>query len=113
MLIILKSVPETMEQYRNLSQSTYILVSEPVTITSSLQSAFFFFHHKDYNAEGVRLELWIRLPKNYIQKFSFQFVTIYEFELRFNEMERIYQCLTFLVNKVNSFPLIKLFLAFI
>ena len=42
MLFILNSVPEIMEQYRNLSQSNYIPIPEPVTITSSLQSALFF-----------------------------------------------------------------------
>ena len=44
-----------MEQYRNLSQSNYIPIPEPVTITSSLQSALFFHYYKDYNAEGVRV----------------------------------------------------------
>ena len=105
MLFILNSVPEIMEQYRNLSQSNYILIPEPVTITSSLQSALFFHYYKDYNAEGVRLRFGIRLPNIYIQKFSSKFGTFSEIDLRFNEMERIYQSLTFLINYVNSFAL--------
>ena len=55
MLFILNSVPEIMEQYRNLSQSKYIPIPEPSTITSSVQSALFFHYYKDYNAEGVRI----------------------------------------------------------
>ena len=42
MLFILNSVPEIMEQYRNLTQSKYIPIPEPVKITSSLQSALVF-----------------------------------------------------------------------
>ena len=99
MLFILNSVPEIMEQYRNLSQSNYIPIPEPVTFTSFLQSALFFHYYKDYNAEGVRL------PNIYKQKFSSKFGTFSEIDLRFNEMERIYQSLTFLINYVNSFPL--------
>ena len=52
MPFILKSVPEIMEQYRNLTQSNYIPITEPVTITSSLQSALFFRYYKVYNAQG-------------------------------------------------------------
>ena len=62
MLFILNSVPEIMEQYRNLSQSNYIPIPEPVTSTSSLQIAQFFHYYKDYNAEGVRVLFGIRLP---------------------------------------------------
>ena len=91
-----------MEQYRNISQSNYIPIPGPVTITLSLQNALFFF--KDYNAEGVRVRLGIRLPNTYIQKFSSKFGIFSEIDLRFNEMERIYQSLTVLVNYVNSFP---------
>ena len=105
MLFILISVPEIMEQYRNLTQPNYIPIPEPVTITSSLQSALLFHYYKDYNAEGVRVRFGIRLPNIYIQKYSSKFGEFFEVDLRFNEMERIYQSLTFLVNYVNSFPL--------
>ena len=105
MLFILNSVPEIMVQYRNLTQANYIPIPEPVTIISSLQSALFFHYYKDYNAEGIRIQLGIRLPNNYILKFSSKFGEFSEIDLRFNEMERIYQSLTFLVNYVNSFPL--------
>ena len=105
MLFILNPVPEMMEQYRNLAQSNYIPIPDPVTITSSLQSALCFQYYKDYNAEGVRVLFGIRLPEIYIQNFSSNFGTFSEIDLRFNEMERVYQIFTFLVNYVNSFPL--------
>ena len=105
MPFILNYVQEIMEQYRNLSQSNYIQIPEPVTITSSRQSALFFHYYKDYNAEGVRVRFGIRLPNIYTQKISSKFGTFSEIDLRFDEMERIYQSLTFLVNYVNSFPL--------
>ena len=105
MLFILNFVVEIMEQYRNLSQSSYIPTPEPVKITSFQQSALFFQHYKDYIAEGVRVRFGIRLPNIFIQKLSSEFVTFSEIDLRFNEMERIYQNLTFLTNYVNSFPL--------
>ena len=98
MLFILSSVPEIIEQYRNLSQSNYIPIPEPVTFSSSLQSSLFFHYYKDYNAEGVRVRFEIRLLNTYIQKFSSKFG-------KFSEMERNYQSLTFLANYVNSFPL--------
>ena len=105
MLFILNSVLERMEQYRNLSQSNYIPIPEPVTIILSRQSALFFHYYKDYNEEVVRVRFGLRLPNIYIQKLSSKFGTFSEINLRFNEMERIYQSLTFLVNYVNSFPL--------
>ena len=77
-----------MEQYRNLTQSNYVPIPEPVKITSSLQSALFFHYYTDYNAEGVRVRFGVRLPNIYIQKFSSKNS---EIELIFNEMERIYQ----------------------
>ena len=101
MLFILNSVPEIMEQYRHLSQSNYIPIPEPITITSPLQSALFFHYYKDYNAEGVRVRFGIRLPNIYIKKFSSKFKKFSEVDLRFNEMERIYHSLNFLVNYVN------------
>ena len=94
MFLILNSVPEIMEQYRNLSQSNYIAIPEPVTITSSLQSALFFHYFKNYNAQGVRARFGIRLPNIYIQKFTSKFETLSKIDLRFNEMVRIYQSLT-------------------
>ena len=105
MLFILNSVPTIMEQYRNLTQANYIPIPEPVTITSSLQSALFFHYYKDYNAEGVKVRFGIRLFNIYIQKFSSNIGSFSKINLRFNEMERIYQSLTFLVNYVNSFCL--------
>ena len=104
MLIILNSVPEILEQERNLTQSNYIPIPEAVTITSSLQSALFFPYYEDYNAEGVGVRFGKRLLNNYIQKFSSKFGEFSEIDLRLMEMERIYQSLTFLVNYVNSFP---------
>ena len=80
--------------------------TEPVTITSSLQSTLFFHYYKEHNAKGLRVRFGKRLPDIYIQKFSSKFGKFSEIDLRFNEMERIYQSLTFLVNYVNSFPLI-------
>ena len=94
-----------MEQYKNLTQSNYVSIPEAVKITSSLQSVLFFHYYKDHNAEGVKVRFVIRFPNIYIQKFSSKFGTFSEIDLRFNEMERIYQSLTFLVNYVNSFPL--------
>ena len=105
MLFILDSVPEIMEQYRNLSQSNYIPIPELVSITSSLQSALFSHYYKDCNAEVVGVRFEIRLPVIYIQKISSKLGTFSEIDFRFNEMERICQNLTFLVNYVNSFPL--------
>ena len=105
MLFILNSVPEIKEQYRILSQSDYIPIPEPVTITSFLQIALFFHYYKDYNAEGVKVRFGIRLPNIYIQKFSSKFGKFSASDLRFNETERIYQSLAFLVNYINSFPL--------
>ena len=46
MIFKLNSVPEKMVQYRNISQSYYIPIPEPVTITSSLQFALFFHYYK-------------------------------------------------------------------
>ena len=83
-------VPEIMEQYRNLSQSSLIQIPEPVTITSSLQSALFFHYYNGYNAEGVRLQFGIRLPNIAIQKFNSKLEKFSEIDLRFNEIERIY-----------------------
>ena len=111
MLFILNSVPELMEQYRNLTQPHYIPIPEPVTITSSLQSSLIFHYYKDFNAEGVRVRFGIRLPNIYKHKLSSKFGAFSETDLRINEMERIYQSLTFLVNYVNSFPLTYLSLA--
>ena len=93
MLFILNSVPEIREQDRNLSQSNYIPIPEPVTITYYFISA------------ECAVRFGIRLPNIYIQKFSSKFGTFSEIDLRFNEMERIYQKLTFLVNYVNLFHL--------
>ena len=59
MLFILNSAPEIREQYRNLTQSNYIPIPEPVTITSSLQSALFFHCHQNYNAQGARVRVGI------------------------------------------------------
>ena len=98
-------LPEIMERYRNLTQSNYLPIPEPVTITSSQQSALFFHYYREYNAEGLRVRFGIRLPNIYVQKFSSKFGNFSEIVLRFNEMERIYQSLTFLVNYVNSFLL--------
>ena len=51
-LFTLNSIPEIMEQHRNLSQSSYTPIPEQVTINSSLQGALFFHIYKNYNAEG-------------------------------------------------------------
>ena len=104
-LFILNSVPEILEQYRNLTQSNYIPIPEPVvTITSSLQSALFFHYYKDYNADGVRVRFGTRLPNIYIQKSSSKFGESSEIDLRFNEMERVYQSLTFWSITSTHFP---------
>ena len=39
---ILNSVPEILEQYRNLAQADCIPFLDPITITSSVQSLLFF-----------------------------------------------------------------------
>ena len=88
MLFILNSVPEIMEQYKNLTHSNYVPIPEPVTITSSLHGKLFFHYYKDYNADGVRVQFGIRLPNIYRRKCT-------EIDLRFNQMERIYQSLNF------------------
>ena len=95
MFSILNFDPETMEQCIYISQSDYIQIPEPVTITSSVQSALFFRYYIEYNAEGVGVRFGIRLPNIYIQKLSSKCGTISEIDLRFNDMERIYQRLTF------------------
>ena len=41
-LFILNSVPEILEQYRNLAQANCIPIPDPIAITSSVQSALFF-----------------------------------------------------------------------
>ena len=57
LLFILNSVSRIMKVCRVLSQLNYIPIPEPVTITSSLQSALFFPYYKDYNAEGYENDL--------------------------------------------------------
>ena len=69
----MNSVPEIMERYKNLSQSNYIPIPEPVTITSSLQSAMFSHYYKDYNTVEVRVRFGMRLHNTYIQKFGSKF----------------------------------------
>ena len=95
MLFILNFVPEITEQYRNLSLSNDIPNPEPATITSSLQSALFFFYYKGYNAEGARVRIGKRSHNFYIPKFSSKSGTFSEIEMRFSEMERIYQSVNF------------------
>ena len=102
-LLILNFVPEIMQQYRNLPQSKFIPTPQPVTSSSSLQSAPFFHYYQDYNAEWERVRFGIRLPNIYIQKFRANFEKFLMKDLGFNHMERNYQSLTFLVNYVNSF----------
>ena len=62
-LYILNSVPEFLEQYRNLAQANCIPISDPIAITSSVQSALFFHYYTDYNSEGVKIRFGIR-PSN-------------------------------------------------
>ena len=45
------------------------------------------------------------LPNAYIQKFDSKNGTFSEIDLKFDELEKIYQSLTFLVNYVASFQL--------
>ena len=51
----LNSVTEILEQYRNLAQADCIPFPDPITITSSVQSALFFHYYTDYNSEGVKI----------------------------------------------------------
>ena len=77
MLFILNSVQEIMEQYRHLTQYNYIPIPEPVTITSSLQSALFFHYYKDYNAEGVGVRFWNTTSQHLYTKMLFQIWRIF------------------------------------
>ena len=104
-LFILNSVPEILEQYRNLAQANCIPIPDPIAITSSVQSALFFHYYTDYNSEGVKIRFGIRLPNIYIQNFCSKNGILSEIDLKFNEVEQIYQSLTFLVNYVTSFPM--------
>ena len=104
-LFILNSVPEILEQYRNLAQANCIPIPDPIAITSSVQSALFFHYYTDYNSEGVKIRFGIRLPNIYIQKFCSKNGILSEIDLKFNEVEQIYQSLTFLVNYVTSLPM--------
>ena len=54
-LLILNSVPAILEQYRKLAQANCIPVPDPIAITSSVQSAFFFHYYTDYKSEGVKI----------------------------------------------------------
>ena len=76
-----------------------------MTITSSLQSALYFQYYNDYSAVGVRIRFGIRLPNAYIQKFDSKNGTFFEIDLKFDESEKTYQSLTFLVKYVTSFQL--------
>ena len=105
LLFILNSVPDILEQYRSISQTNFVPLPEPITITSSLQSALYFHYYNDYNAMGVLIRFGIRLPNAYIQKFDSKNGTFSEIDLKFDELEKIYQSLTFLVNYVTSFQL--------
>ena len=93
-----------MAQNRNLSQSNYIPISEPVTILYLCRVCYFSLL-QGLQGTGVRVRLGIRLPNIYTQKFSSKFGEFSEIDLRFNQMERSYQSLTVWVNYVNSFPL--------
>ena len=101
----LNSICEILEQYRNLAQANCIPIPDPITITLSVQSALFFHCYTDYNCEGVKIRFGIWLPNIYKQKFCFKYGTFSEIDLKFNEVEQIYQSLTFLINYGNSFPL--------
>ena len=105
LLFILNSVPDILEQYRNISQTKYVPLPEPITITFSLQSALYFHCYNDYNAVGVLIRFVIRLPNAYIQQFDSKNGTFSEIDLKFDELEKIYRSLTFLVNYVTSFQL--------
>ena len=98
LLFILNSVPDILEQYRNISQTYFVPLPDPATITSSLQSALYFHYYNDYNAVGLRIRFGIRLPSAYIQKFDSKIGMFSEIDLTFDELEKIYQSLTFLVN---------------
>ena len=101
LLFILNSVPDILEQYRNISQTNFVPLPEPIT----LQSALYFHYYNDYNAVGVLIRFGIRLPNAYIQKFDSKNGTFSEIDLKLHELEKIYQSLTFLVNYVTSFQL--------
>ena len=105
LLFILNSVPDILEQYRNISQTNFVPLPEPITITSSLQSALYFHYYHEYNAVGVLIRFGIRLPNAFIQKFDSNNGTFSEIDLKFDELEKIYQSLTFLVIYVTSFQL--------
>ena len=105
LLFILNSVPEILEQYRNITQPNFVPLPEPKTITSSLQSALYFHYYNDYNAVGLLIRFGIRLRNAYIQKFDFKNGTFSEIDLKLDELEKIYQSFEFLVNYVTSFQL--------
>ena len=96
-LFILNSIPDILEQHRNISQINFVPLPEPIPITktSSLQSALYFHYYNDYNAVGVRIRFGIRLPNAYIQKLDSKNETFSEIDLKFDELEKIYQSLTF------------------
>ena len=95
LLFILNSVPNILEQYRNISQANFVPLPEPITITSSLQSALYFNYYNNYNALGVRIRFGIRLPNAYLQNFDSKNGTFSEIDLKFDELEKICQSLTF------------------
>ena len=84
LLFILNSVYDILEQYRNISQKNFVPLPEPITITSSLQSALYFHYYNDYNAVGVRIRFGIRLPNAYIQNLDSKNGTFSEIDLKFD-----------------------------
>ena len=83
----------------------FVRLTEPITKTSSLQSALYFHYYNDYNILRVAIRFRIRLRNANIQKFDSENGTFSGIDLKFDEMVKIYQDLTFLVNFVTSFQL--------
>ena len=96
LLFILNSVPDILELYTIISETNFVPLKDPKTITSSLQSASYFHYYNDYNVVGVRIRFKIRLPSAYIQKFDSKIEKFSKIDLNFGELEKIFQSLTFL-----------------
>ena len=103
LLFILNSLPETFEQHRNGSKTNFVPLSHSITITFSLKSALYIHYYNNYKVVGVWINFVIRLTNTCIQKVYSENGTYSETDLKFDELEEIYQILSFLVNYITSF----------
>ena len=84
LLFILNSVPDILEQYRNISQTNFFPLPEPITINSLLQSVLYFHYYNDYNAVGVLIRFGISLPNAYKKKLDSKNGKFSEIDLKFD-----------------------------